>query len=109
MADLLYRRYRRKISERSSVGFCGQQAGQELRSVASHNNVTLTFEIIIYIEYRSTSLTSFSLSMSPAAMEGLGIGAGGGLQKVLLQSRSQSSVVENDGTFFRHMRKMALC
>ena len=41
-------------------------------------------EIIIYIEYRSISFTNLSLSMSPAAMEGLGIGAGGGLQSINL-------------------------
>jgi hypothetical protein len=68
-----------------------------------------TFEIIIYIGYRSTSLTNWSLWMSRAAMEGLGIGARDGLQRVLLQSRSQSSVAENDGTFSQHTRKMASC
>jgi hypothetical protein len=44
-----------------------QQAGQELRSIASHNNGMPTFEIIIYIGYRSTSLTNLYLSMNPAA------------------------------------------
>ena len=42
-----------------------------------------TFEIIIYIGYRSTSLINLFLLMSRAVMEGLGIGAGDGLQRVL--------------------------
>lgn len=80
MADLLYRR---KIRNVRSVGFYDQLGRQEPRFVASLNNGIPTFEIIIYIGYRSTSLTNLSLSISRAAMEGLGIGAGDGLQRVL--------------------------
>ena len=40
-----------------------------------------TFEITIYIGYRSTSLTNLSSLMSLAVMEGLDIDVGGGLQR----------------------------
>ena len=107
MADFFYRRFRKRISERSigwilrstrwtrtTIHRIAQQRDADLRDHYLHG----------ILKYKSYQL---SLSMSPAAMEGLGIGAGVGLQRVLLQSRSQCSVVENDGTFFRHMRKMA--
>ena len=41
----------------------------------------LTFEITICITYRGTSLTNLSLLMSLAAIEGLDIGVGVGLQR----------------------------
>jgi hypothetical protein len=51
----------------------------------------------MYISYHGTSLINLSLLMSPAAMVGLDIGVGVGLQR------------EKDGTFFQHTRKVALC
>jgi hypothetical protein len=92
-----------------SVGLCEQWVGREQRSFVSHNNGMPTFEITIYIGYRSTSLTNFFLLMSLAAMEELDKGVGGGLRRGLLQCRLQSSVAEKDGISFQPMHKMASC
>lgn len=67
-----------------------------------------TFEIIIYIRYRNTSLTNLSLLISRAAIKELGTSARGSLQRILPQSKSQNSVAENDSTFSQHTHKMAL-
>jgi hypothetical protein len=66
-----------------SVGFCGQLAIQEQQSIASYNNGMATFEVSIYTGYRSTSLITFYLSMSLAAMEGLDTGLWDGLRRGL--------------------------
>jgi hypothetical protein len=49
--------------------------------IDGYNNRMPTFEITIYIGYRSTSLANLSLLMSLAGMEGLDIGVGGGLRR----------------------------
>jgi hypothetical protein len=68
-----------------------------------------TFEITIYVGYKSTSYTNLSLLISLAAMEELDTGVEGGLQRGPPWSMLQSSAVEKDSTFFQHTCKMASC
>lgn len=109
MADFLYRKFRKRISERS-IGRTLRSIGWTRKTIRrSRSNGTLTFEIIIYIGYRSTSPTNLYLLMSLAAIEGPDTGDGGGLQRGPPQSRLRSSVAERDGTFFRPTRQTASC
>ncbi len=87
IADFLYRRFRKRISERSIGRGLRSQRDADLRDYYLHR----------ISRYRSDNL---SLWMSLAAIRGLDIGVRGGLRKVHLQSKSQSSFAGKDGTSF---------
>jgi transposase len=107
MADLLYRRYHRKISERS-IGRILRSTGwtrTTIRRIAQQRDADLRDHYL----HRMSKYKSYQLVfVDESGCDGrAGYRRWGGLQRVLLQSRSQSSVGENDGTSFQHTRKMA--
>ena len=81
MADFLYRKFGRSISERS-IGRTLRSIGwtrKTIRRIAQQRMPT--FEITIYIGYRNTSPTNLSLLMRLAAIEGRDTGVRGGLRR----------------------------
>ena len=105
MADFLFQKFGRRISERS-IGRTLRSIGwtrKTIRRIAQQRDTDLRDH------YRSTSPTNLSLSMNLAATEGRDTGVGDGLRRGPPPSRLRSSVEEKDGTFSQHTRKVVSC